>query len=201
MLDPTKYAEVRRILQRYIVEVVERFDLCPWAASARLNDEVSIEVVGGEPTVEQWVAAIDRAFAKPTARVAMIVAPDLVIEPRAFHDVRERVVTQRKAYGIAEFHPNVALDLTTPARLVPFLRRSPDPLLQCVPLSLLGNVRSTKQVADLFDQAQILRGIIPPVKDVGADIEATNHATVSAQHAEIVAVLDDIARDRASAYR
>ena len=36
----TRAAEVRRILERYLVEVVERHALCPWARSARERGEL-----------------------------------------------------------------------------------------------------------------------------------------------------------------
>ena len=60
-----KLAEVRRILDRYVVEVVESFHLCPWAKSARLGGEVAVEVLWGEPSVDAWVEAA-RAL-KPSA--------------------------------------------------------------------------------------------------------------------------------------
>ena len=205
MTGPTKYAEVRRILERYIVEVVEAHALCPWARAARTGGEIAVEVIFGEPTDEGWLAAIDSAFAASTTRanlptrVAMIVAPELGLDLAAFRAVRDRIATQRSAYGIAEFHPRAALDLATPARLVPFLRRSPDPLLQVVPLSLLQSVRASA-LPDRAQQAQILRGLANPPRDVATQIAVDNHATVSARHAAIDAILDDIARDRDAAY-
>ncbi len=196
MLEPTKYAEVRRILERYVVEVVAKWQLCPWA---RLGDELAIEVLLGEPTRADWVAAIDRAYASPATRVAMLVAPELVIDRFTFHTVRNQLAEQRPVYGIAEFHPSAALDLATPARLVPWLRRSPDPLLQCVPLSLLDSVRSKSQ-PDRMLQAQIIQGLAKPPRDVEAQLAEANHATVGVHRAEIEATLDDIARDRETAY-
>lgn len=199
MVEPTKYAEVRRILERYVVEVVERFQLCPWAAGARLGGEIAVEVVFGAPAPERWLAAIDHAFRDPAIRVAMIVAPELALELPAFRALRDRIVAQRPAYGIAEFHPRAALDLATPARLVPWLRRAPDPLLQCVPLALLDSVRATP-LPSRAQQAQILRGLGAPPRDVAAQIAETNHATASAARAAIEEALDAIDRDRAAAY-
>lgn len=199
MPDSTKCAEVRRILQRYVVEVVERYQLCPWARSARDNGEVGIEVVFGTPTPEEWLAAVDRAFGSPRIRVAMIVAPELVVDHGGFRVVRDRVAAKRRDYGIAEFHPRAALDLATPARLVRYLRRSPDPLLQLVPLSLLATMRASA-LPDRARQAQILLGLAQPPRDIVAQLAEINHATVSVQHAAIEATLDDIARDREVSY-
>jgi len=200
MLAATKSAEARRILDRYLVEVVEMYGLCPWARGARLAGEIAVELVWGAPSIDEWGAAAKRALAQPDARVAMVVAPELVIEPFAFHDLRNRVIEIIGTAGIAEFHPEAAIDLKTPARLVPFLRRSPDPMLQLVPLALLESVRTSALAVDRAQQAQILGGYMSPRDDVAARIAETNHETVSAQHVAIIATLDAIAEDRRTAY-
>jgi hypothetical protein len=198
MTDAAKSAEVRRILGRYIVEIVEKYELCPWARTARLGDEIGFEVVFGTPTIDEWVAAARRALA-PGIRVAMIVAPELTVEMGALHTIRNDVAAELPEFGIAEFHPHGQLDLATPARLVWFLRKSPDPMLQLVPLALLENVRAVP-VTDLARQATILSGGFVESRDVGAQIAAANHATASAQHAEIEAAIAAIADDRRTAY-
>lgn len=198
MAKPAKYAEVRRILERYVVEIVEAYDLCPWARTARLDGEIGVGVVFGAPSIDDWVTAARAAFA-PETRVAMIVAPELAIELPALRDLRDRVAAALPDLGVAEFHPRAPLDLATPARLVPFLRRSPDPMLQLVPLALLDSVRASP-LPDRARQAQILAGAQLPSRDVGAQIAATNHATAGARHAELVAALDAIAEDRRAAY-
>jgi len=199
MLDPTKSAEVRRILDRYVVEVVEKYELCPWARTARERGEVGIEIIAGQPSMEVWIAAAKAALAGPSIRVAMVIAPELVIERVAFHDVRNHVADAMPGTGVAEFHPHAAIDLTTSARLVPFLRRSPDPLLQLVPLHLLESVRAIPQW-DLVKQAQMLAGSAEPTRDVAAQLAAANHAMVTANRAAIEAALDDIAADRNATY-
>jgi hypothetical protein len=192
-------AEVRRILDRYLVEVVEAYDLCPWARSARLAGEIAVAILGGTPTDAAWNAACHRALAQPGARVAMVVAPDLSIDRAAFSELRDRVAARIPHAGIAEFHPDAPLDLASPARLVPFIRRSPDPMLQLVSLEILRTVRAPP-VASLAEQAQILTGNAKPTEDLAARIARVNHATVSQHAARIAEILDDIARDRATAY-
>jgi hypothetical protein len=199
MAEPAKSAEARRILERYVLEVVVAYDLCPWARVAWDNGEVSVEVLLGTPGLADWLVAARRLFGSPTTRVAMIVAPELAIELPALRELRDRVAAQLPEAGVAEFHPRAALDLATPARLVPFLRRSPDPMLQLVPLALLDRVRASP-LPDRAAQAQILAGTAVPSRDVGAQIAHANHATVTARHAEIEATLADIAADRAAAY-
>jgi hypothetical protein len=103
--------------------------------------------------------------------------------------------------GVAEFHPDAPLDLKTPARLVPYLRRSPDPLLQLVPLSLLASVRSASPAIDRAEQLRVLGGNAPPPRrDTAERIAETNHATVSAAHVAITRALEDIAADRQRSY-
>ena len=93
------------------------------------------------------------------------------------------------------------LDLATPARLVPFVRRSPDPLLQFVPLSLLDSVRSPAPAIGLAEQAQLLGGVYTEARDDIADrIAATNHARVTRDRAALETTLADIVADRRRSY-
>jgi len=189
------------VFERYLVEVVERYDLCPWARSAREHGEIAAEVVWGAPSLADWVATAEALLARPTTRVAMVIAPELVIAPAELRAVRDRVASQLPSAGVAEFHPDAALDLASPARLVPFVRRSPDPLLQLVPLALLDAVRTAPPTPSLAAQAQMLGGrAAPPRQDVAARIAAANHATVMHDHEQLEAVFTSISRDRGESY-
>ena len=102
--------------------------------------------------------------------------------------------------GVAHFHPDAPLDLATAARLVPFLRRSPDPMLQLVPFAVLDAVRPAASIVDRTYQAAMIQGGYVAKPDLADRIADTNHATVSAQRAAILATLDDITRDRLASY-
>lgn len=155
----TKAAEVERILHRYLIEVVERYNLCPWARPARLGAELAIGVLWGTPPLDAWVAEARALLGRPGARVAMVVAPELEGPTSVLRAIRDHVAKHVRDAGIAEFHPEASLDLATPGRLVPFLRRSPDPLLQLVPFALLDPIRTPPMpVFDVVLQAQLLRG-------------------------------------------
>jgi hypothetical protein len=194
-------AEVRRLLDRYLVEVVEAYGLCPWAKPARLAGEIAIDVVFGAPDAAAFAAAATTLLARPETRVAMVVAPELVADAGALSAIRDRVAALIPTAGVADFHPHVQLDLASPARLVPFLRRSPDPMLQLVPLAILDNVRAAPPIADRAMQAQILGGAAPAPRAGAADrIAADNHATVTAQAEAIALRLADIAADRTRSY-
>ena len=194
----TRRAEVLRLLDRYVVEIVETYDLCPWARSARERGEIAVEVLFGEPTLPDWLAAARAALGQPKTRVAMIVAPEFSGDLRA---IRVRVAAALPEAGVADFHPDAAPDLASPARLVPHLRRAPDPLLQLVPLALLDSVRGAPPVADRARQAQLLTSDVAPARgDVADTIAAANHARVARDTEAFARALDDIARDRDASY-
>ena len=200
MTETRRRAEVLRLLERYLVEVVERYDLCPWARGARLKGEVGFDVLWGTPDLATWVAAANAQLARG-ASVVMIVAPELGLDRIDMHGVRNDVSNAITSVGVAEFHPDAELDLVSPARLVPFTRRSPDPMLQLVPLSVLDSVRNASPPIDRAQQLQILGGKAPPPKRDAADrIASANHATVTSAAAELTATLADIAADRARSY-
>ena len=195
-----KATEVLRVLDRYLVEIVEAYELCPWAKTSRTGGELAVEILWGTPTVAEWLAAASRAFT-PQIKVAMLVAPELAITRGELHDVRDRVAREAGTLGIAEFHPDATFDNKTPARLVPFLRRSPDPLLQCVPLTLLDQVRGPPLTVERSAQIAMLvkAGGIHAVKpDIASRIASANHARVTQY--EVEAKLAAIAEDRRTSY-
>jgi hypothetical protein len=192
---------VIRVLERYLVEIVERYNLCPWARGARQKGEVAVEVIWGTPDIRTWVAAAKAMLARPNAAVAMVIAPELVTDRLELHDIRNDVAAAIPSVGVAEFHPDADLDLVSPPRLVPFVRRSPDPMLQLVPLSILESVRASSPAVDLAQQLKMLGGQAPPRKrDAAERIAADNHATISAQVQAVIATLADIAADRERSY-
>jgi hypothetical protein len=156
-------AEVRRLLDRYIEEIV-----LPPASGTR---------------------------------VAMVVAPELAVTPAELREIRGEVATRVTIAGVAEFHPDASLDATTPARLVPYLRRSPDPMLQLVPHAILASVRTPQPRYATLDQLKALNDLAAaPKQDIGDRIAATNHARVAADGAAIEAKLVEIFADRDASY-
>ena len=194
--------EARRLLDRYIVEVVEAYNLCPWARAARTGGEIAVALVWGQrPGVEAWVTAAFELLGRRETRVAMVVAPELALTPAELRAEREQVARRVIAAGVAYFHPDATLDVSTPARLVPFVRRSPDPLLQFVPLAILDGVRAHAAPPSLSQQAQLLGGVAyTGSQDIGDRIAVTNHERVQRDGEAIAAVLDDIAADRRRSY-
>lgn len=184
-----------------MVEIVEAYNLCPWAKSARLGGEVAIEVLWGTPSVDAWVAASEELLGRPETRVAMVVAPELAASPRELRAIRDQVGARISWAGVAHFHPDSPLDAATAPRIVPYLRRSPDPLLQLVPLSLLDSVRGAANEITRADQLKMLGNNAPAHRgDVADQIAVDNHVRVVGAADEVAARLADIAADRRRAY-
>jgi hypothetical protein len=184
--------DAERLLHRYLVEVVERFGLCPWARAARERGEIRVEVVDAGDAA----AAIARIVADPAATMGMVIVPGL--DPRALRRLRDELLAARVAeVGIADFHPEAALDASSPARAVAWLRRSPDPMLQVVRLDVLAAARAAPPPPDLAGQAAILAGRAgAPPPAVADRIAAANLATIAARAAEIEAAVVAIHDDR-----
>jgi hypothetical protein len=184
-----------------MVEIVEAYGLCPWAKSARLGGEVAVEVLWGTPSVEMWVAAAEELLARSETRVAMVVAPELAASPRELRSVRDEVGARISWAGVAHLHPDSPLDAATAPRIVPYLRRSPDPLLQLVPLSLLDSVRGAATEITRAEQLKMLGNKAPAHRgDVADQIAVDNHSRVVGAADDVAAILADIAADRRRAY-
>jgi hypothetical protein len=202
--------EARRIYFRYAVEVVEEFTFCPWARSAREAGRVECNVVlGGSPTLETLLAEVQAADARTEIDVTLLIMPECSlsrIELRrltsALHARYETVSGRgRTAHAIADFHPAAPLDQTSPERLVPFIRRSPDPTLQLIKHAALESARRGPQEGTRAATLEMmLKGMVkeePP----HARIANANFRTLERLGSNpILAALELIAQDRLESY-
>jgi hypothetical protein len=176
-------SEALRVNARYVEEVVIGWGLCPWAARAWNDGQVTQRVfVAPTPDVAAAAAFVDELVARPDAAIGLAIFPRVVCSVGAWESFAERVRRARGDFLAAAFHPEyrppegASLD---PARLVPFLRRTPDPTLQLVRASLIDGLRG----------------------QVSSDVARDNHTTVAARGAgALAALLDDIRRDRDASY-
>lgn len=184
-----------------MIEVVERFDLCPWARRAREDGEVRAEIlIAPAQDAADVVAAIDRIVNDPKAVLGMVVLAASSITNSELMDLRN--AGMRPEVAIAHFHPTGQGDLSSPARLVARLRQSPDPMLQIVRWSALESTHRPPQIPDLATQARWIAGVgSPPPLAVADAIAIANHRSISdiglAAFDEVVGAL---ARARAVAY-
>lgn len=198
-IEPALDREARRLLGRYQREVVERFGLCPWAEPARLRGEVRVAVVDEA----EAAAALDAFEADGGAVLGLVVMPRFGGDAAALRRLRDELLAGERGrrLALADFHPHAALDTGAAARVVPWLRRSPDPMLQAVRHQTLASLRRATVTLSPADQAAALAGRAPPPRVDPADqVAADNLATVRADAAAIAEILDELARDRAATY-
>lgn len=200
-MNPDLEREARRLLARYQDEVVARFGLCPWAEPARARGEVRVFVVDAD--VASTGAALDAFVADASAVIGLVVLPAFDGDARALRRLRDEVLAGNRArvLALADFHPEAERDDTAAARLVPWLRRAPDALLQAVRHETLASLRRTTTTLASVAQVAALAGrATPPREDPSAAVAANNLATTRAHGDAIAAAFDDIARDRDATY-
>ncbi len=177
-------AEALRLNTRYVEEVVIGWELCPWAARAWIDGQVVQRVFAGDALDAHPVAAlIDDLTAKPDAAIGLAIFPRVACAVGAWESFAERV---RRTHGaspflVAAFHPDYRAPdgVLDAARLVPFIRRTPDPTLQLVRASLIDRLQG----------------------QVSADVARANFAAVTARGLDgLDALLTDIRRDRDASY-
>jgi hypothetical protein len=196
----------------YARGVVERFNFCPWARSAREGGQVTLRVISSEKRDDfseslTALEALHRA-SSPT-EIALFIYPLLDLDRLGFEDhVRQlRALAESAAeplsdYAMAAFHPAAAADLRHPDRLVPFVRRTPDPTLQLVRKSTISGIKGLVQGTQFLDVSELSLDAIrafsaAPTKPLRDRIAEQNLATVERLGTSAIeAVYDDIARER-----
>jgi hypothetical protein len=142
-----------RLTERYVTEVVLAFDLCPWAAAALQGNRVQISVITDffdQNQLAQVARQCDATLSLTRADIELVllVMPRLSIGRLEMDQLLARFraeMTEREgvaSFALAAFHPEAAPDTASGERFIPFLRRSPDPLVQAVRFSALAAVDS-----------------------------------------------------------
>jgi hypothetical protein len=207
-------AEAERLHERYVLEIVEALRVCPWAERSRLDGRTAKTVLTApEPPLDEALEAA-RAFGDDaTIEVGFLIFPaiesDRVTFERFVAELR-RVDAERAGLGgppmaMAAFHFDVEADMSSAQRLVPFLRRSPDPTVQLIRRSVLDAVRGPGDHGSTFvdpatlDLASLLsQKRRPPLHE---RVATSNHHMVSAMGVEAFeAKLLDIRADRDVSY-
>ena len=180
--DDRLAAEARRLNTRYVEEVVIGWDLCPWAARAWIDGQVTQRVFpDATPDVAAVARFIDELTAEPRAAIGLALFPRVACTVGAWESFAEKVRRTRDDFLAAAFHPDYRAPdgVLDAARLVPFIRRTPDPTLQLVRASLVDTLRG----------------------QVSNDVARVNYDTVTARGlAKLDALLTDIRRDRDASY-
>jgi hypothetical protein len=178
--------EVWRVHHRYAVEVVGAFRLCPHMKDAERDFGHFFLMLDWEPDLE----ATFSAFQKADSAVIHLVFPCIDVPHPKFEAFAGRF---REAFNtrvpkppvMAVFHPDLPGDFSTSHRLVGLVRRAPDPFIQLIPEGMheggtvfIESIESlTKNVTE-----QLFSRLKP------------------ADHARIIASIEDIRRDRTRSY-
>lgn len=206
--------EALRVYDRYAREVVERFDFCPWATRARREGAAEPHVLlDRDPNEFSASLSLIAALAgRPNITVGLLIYPYFDMGRLDFeHFVRrlrqadaERHEPGCVPFAMAAFHPQADPALDDAERMVPFLRRSPDPTIQLVRCDALSAVRGTPNGGTALVEVWMLSaaGLAKEeAPDVRERIALNNLKTVrEVGPAAIEAVLADIERDRATCY-
>jgi len=208
-------SEVLRINLRYTMEVIEAFNLCPFAKHGRLSGKTEREVIlqknrDIQPTLS-YIDYLERE--KTDLEVIQLIYPLLVVTPQQFErfnsDIRE---TRRKSpkeviFVHATFHPQYPYEPRTPDTLVAFFRRAPDPTIQLVRWSVLQTFKKNK-APDKYvidpTKFDFTKPFVPPVvpESVSDRIARENHELVLNQGPETLAqIIQSIQEDRTNSYR
>jgi hypothetical protein len=205
------------VYERYAIEVVEQFGFCPWARSARDANSVQLRVVFSEDH-DDFAASLDclrelHAAANRTD-IALLIYPLLDIDRLGFENFTRRLRAHAEssepkldAFAMAAFHPHAAADLSHPDKLVPYVRRSPDPTLQLVGKSALSGIKGLAQGTAFVDITALSVAAFqaleqPSPKAVRERIAEQNLTTVrEVGPPAIEAVLSDIFGQRERAHQ
>lgn len=198
-------AVVRAVHDRWLVEVVEALNLCPFARKSREQGRVV------RPILRDLDRLLDAAYSADAIASAVAGTPDVEIilltypvpEPHPWREAQvfdAFVSAVRDAWTalggptfyMVSFHPDPrepAARVLTPDSLVPLLRRTPDPVIQCVRADVLDALRKQVQeqnrrrmIAELEVRdprlAELFARSIQADPELGSDIARANFENV-----------------------
>lgn len=207
--DADLMRETLRLYHRYAVEVVERFTFCPYAARAR--EEGAAEAIVCLDAALEVPRALERVralAAQDHVEVAFLIFPLVRVDRLGLARFVEllRSAHQAEPGGLVltmeGFHPDAAADTASVGRVVPFLRRTPDPTIQLTRLAALQRVRrATPSGTGYVDPQRVdLRALLAePIEIPVSDrIASQNLATVRAEEGAITAAIAEIHADHAA---
>lgn len=204
--------EAVRVYRRYAIEIVEALRFCPYAERCRLEGRTR-ELVSLDDAlhVERVLPLVHAAARDGQVEIGLLLFPRLTIERLAFARFVEQL---RRAHqdepgglvmAMEGFHPDAPADLSSADRLVPFVRRTPDPTIQLVRHEVLLRVRRAGDHGTaFFDPSRMsLEALLaaPAPKPLHRQIAEANLETTRARTVEAIErIHDDIRRDREESY-
>lgn len=205
-----------RLTERYVSEVVVALDLCPWAAPALRSGGVQISVITDFFDARTLAAAArcceQRLLTTPAEiELVLLVLPRLELRRLDMDALLAAMRDEMRAhegvatFALAAFHPQAEPDTASGERFIPFLRRSPDPLVQAVRFSSLQRIDAKHSAGTTFLDPSTLDPAawsVEPAPSLRARIAQRNLDHVKEQGLDQVqARLDDICEDRRRTHR
>jgi len=202
--------EALRLFRRYEQEIVVTYGLCPWAEPSRRAGKMRERVLlQTDASVTAALDTMSDLAAEPVVEVAVLIFPRIGLAPAAFDafvaSVRDTDAPRHPLgaipFAMAAFHPNSPIDKRQPERLIPFLRRTPDPTIQIVRSTVLDRVRGNAPQGTSFVNAATFDFNAltqPPLRERIARANLDTVDTIGID--EITRRLDDIRRDREETY-
>ena len=204
--------EALRLHDRYEREIVDALALCPWARGSRGGGSrrASVLLQTAPEDLDASLASI-AALGESGGEVAFLIYPRLAVDRRAFEEfatsVREADAARHELgqapFVFAAFHPDAEADVRAAERLIPFLRRTPDPTLQLLRANVLERVRAGSPQGTQFIDPMSLDLSAPEVPAVplreqiaSANLETIGRVGVD----EVKRRLDDMRHDREVTY-
>ena len=185
--------EVVESHERYLVEVVERFSLCPWAKQTRLQNRMRTHVVLGDALCLEALGPVLEGWARDeTMDVGFVIAPHFGGGFDALARVGEDLTDSFGGRFLsAAFHPNANAN----AGAVRFFRQAPHPTLQLVRRARLEALRAQDppHYKDIFTLVPADLEPGAPVEPIAASILARNRQTLRRRgRADLQQILDAI---------
>jgi len=201
-----------RLYRRYEREIVNAHDFCPWAVSARREGRIAERVLleRGDQDLAPSLAVLDALG--PETDLALLLYPRF----RGARDLFERFAggvrdassadrtPGKTSFVFVAFHPVAQAQLGDPERLIPFLRRTPDPTIQVVRSTVLDKVRAAVIEGTQFVDPQSLDSWQPQpqTQTIRERIAHANLATTLRIGLDaLTGQIEDIIRDREETYR
>lgn len=207
--------EAARLHERYVIEIVEQFGLCPWATRARLGGRLRVEVSlqDEDTSLEPSLSFLDRWARDEGMEVGFLLFPRLSLARAEFDRFTAlvRAASSKRhdlgaaPFAMVAFHPEASPSLEDAERLIPFLRRTPDPCIQVIRVAVLDRVRGTIPEGTQFVDVSLIEAAASGAAAEMSVRDRVCHTNLETAHRigvdELRRRMDDIRRDRDATYR
>lgn len=208
----------RAVYGRYQREIVEGFNFCPYARQARDDGAVRVEVsLDREPTRASVLARADELAADERVEIGLLLFPRVFVDRFDWqrfvgevHDLDAKSPRPlAKQFAAAAFHPQAEPDTGSPARLVSFIRRTPDPSIQFVRISVLARMRARDPKETTYVAPDELDAFIKKLGEAPLESRLPLHERIARANLDTVrergiaavqSMMDDILRERDERY-